>query len=364
MRPVQTPADSHAGDRTTERHDDAPGTRRFDRLSTRLRRAGLIWAQAEPGFIHWSMHGDLLTTLVADSAWIRRQVGDVVAGWHGGQTRRPHEIIAGCWALPGGAARRSDGRSHGVAVALTRQITGPQGSLRALCQGVHMDHQLTCDLLLQEALPAVHEIPRLAAMVRLIRPAPLRQITMPGVEALLRAVEATHQCVRGHSERTSELAARLAMASGMTASETRSARVAGLLHDVGKLGVPEGVLRKPGELSPEERAMVNLHPEIGQRIVQGLGGLDHAVPSILWHHERWDGQGYPHRLSGERIPRLARVMAIVDSFDAMRQDRPYRRALSAERSLREIREGAGRQFDPTLAQTFIRMVDREPGLAA
>ena len=364
MRPLQAPTSIHASERSSCHGETSPGTRRFDRLSARLRRAGLIWAQAEPGFVHWSMQGDLLTTLVADSAWIRRQVGDVVAGWHGGEPRRPREIITGCWALPGGTSRRTDGRAHGVAVALTRQITGPQGSLRALCQSVHMDHQLTADLLRQETLATAHEIPRLAAMVRLVRPAPLRQTTTPGVEALLRAVEATHRCVRGHSERTSELAARLAMAAGMTASETRSARVAGLLHDVGKLGVPEGVLRKPGELSPEERAMVNLHPEIGQQIVQGLGGLDHAVPSILWHHERWDGQGYPHRLSGERIPRLARVMAIVDSFDAMRQDRPYRCALSAERSLREIREGAGRQFDPDLADTFIRMVDREPGLAA
>jgi HD-GYP domain-containing protein (c-di-GMP phosphodiesterase class II) len=364
MRPVQTPANVHASDCPACHGDTSSRTRRFDQLAARLRRAGLVWAQAEPGFVHWSTQGDPLTTLVADSPWIRRQVGDVLAGWSDGEHRRPREIIAGCWALPGGISRRSDGRSQGVAVALTQRITGPQGSLRALCQSVHMDHQLTADLLLQSRLATGHEIPRLAAMVRLIRPAPLRPTTMPGVEALLRAIEATHRSVRGHSERTAELAFRLAAAAGMTISETRSARVAGLLHDVGKLGVPEGVLRKPGALSPDERAMVNLHPEIGQRIVQGLGGLDHAVPSILWHHERWDGHGYPHRLSGERIPRLARLMAIVDSFDAMRQDRPYRRALSVERSLREIREGAGRQFDPGLADTFVRMVDREPALAA
>lgn len=338
--------------------------RRFDRLAARLRRAGLVWAQAEPGHVRWSLAGDYLTTLVADSAWIRRQVDATVDRWMHGDDVAPEQVMPGCWVLPAGIRRRSDGLARGLAVALTQHAAGPRGSLRALCQSAGMDHELTADRLRSEPAISLRELPRLASMVRLIRPAAIRAGTAPSVEALLRAVETTHRCVRGHSERTSQLAIRLAVEAGFGASDRETARVAGLLHDVGKLGVPDHVLRKPGPLDAEERALVNMHPEIGQRIVQGVGGLDHAVPAVLWHHERWDGQGYPHRLSGERIPRVARLMAIVDSFDAMRRDRAYRQALSPEASLREIREGAGRQFDPVLAETFVRMVEREPALAA
>jgi HD-GYP domain-containing protein (c-di-GMP phosphodiesterase class II) len=150
----------------------------------------------------------------------------------------------------------------------------------------------------------------------------------------------------------------------MTAGECRTARMAGLLHDVGKMGIPEQVLSKPSSLTAEERSLVNMHPEIGHRIVQGVGGLEHAVPAVLWHHERWDGAGYPHRLSGEAIPKIARVMAIVDSYDAMRSDRPYRQALSPEHALREIHCSSGKQFDPELSQAFVRLLDQQPALAA
>jgi HD-GYP domain-containing protein (c-di-GMP phosphodiesterase class II) len=227
-----------------------------------------------------------------------------------------------------------------------------------------MDFELTRTLLRAE--PSIHarEIPRLAAMVRLLRPVALRAVACPAVEALLRAVESTHRCVRGHSERTGQLAECLAREVGMGATDRRNARIAGMLHDVGKIGVPERVLRKPGPLSAEERALVNLHPEIGEGIVKGIPGLEAVVPAVLSHHERWDGAGYPHGARGEAIPRMARLMSIVDSFDAMRRDRPYRNALSTEQALLEIREGAGRQFDPTLAAAFVHMVDRTPSLAA
>lgn len=337
---------------------------RFDRLSRRVRRAGLIWAQAEPSHVRWSLAGDYLTTLVAESPWVRREVDAAARRWAEGAPAVAEQPIPGCWLLPSGTRSRCDGLARGIAVTLTRQAAGPRGCLHNLCQAAGMDHALVRDLLLCE--PAIHEreIPRMAAMVRLLRPVTLRRARLTGVETLLRAVETTHRCVRGHSERTAKLAGRLAAAAGLSAAECANARLAGLLHDVGKLGVPESVLRKPGPLTPEERALVNLHPEIGQRLLQGVDGLDHTVPAVLWHHERWDGEGYPHRLSGERIPRIARLMAIVDSFDAMRSDRPYRDALPIERALQEIRTGAGRQFDPALADTFLRLVQREPALAA
>lgn len=336
----------------------------FERMAARLRRVGLVWAQAEPGHVRWSLAGDFLTSLVADSTWIRRQVDDAAQRWMQGAPIEPAQPIPGCWLLPAASRQRSDGVARGVAIAITSKASGTDGSLRALCQSARMDFELTRDLLRSEPMVRAREIPRLAAMVRLLRPVALRSTGTPAVEALLRAVESTHRCVRGHSERTGQLAERLATAAGMTAGECRTARMAGLLHDVGKLGIPEQVLSKPGSLTSDERSLVNMHPEIGHRIVQGVGGLEHAVPAVLWHHERWDGAGYPHGLSGEAIPRMARVMAIVDSFDAMRSDRPYRQALPPEEALREIHAGSGKQFDPALSKVFIRMVDQEPSLAA
>jgi HD-GYP domain-containing protein (c-di-GMP phosphodiesterase class II) len=361
MRSIAQTNGTHVPDTDLPIHSSSP---RFDRLARRVRRAGLVWAQAEPGHLRWSLSEDYLTTLVAESPWMRRQVDATVQHWALGEDVSPMQAMAGCWILPAGTRSRGDGLARGLAIAVTGQAAGPSGSLRALCQGARMDHELVSERMRQEPVFSERELPRVASMVRLIRPASLRPTPNRGVEALLQAVETTHRCVRGHSERTAHLADRLAAASGFSGTEREHARVAGLLHDVGKLGVPGHVLHKPGPLTEDERAMVNMHPEIGQRILQGVGGLDHAVPAVLWHHERWDGQGYPHRLSGERIPRLARLMSIVDSFDAMRRDRPYRAALSAEDSLREIREGAGRQFDPRLAETFVRLVHREPALAA
>lgn len=361
MRSITQVQDVHA---TTEPEVRLAATAGFDRLASRLRRAGLVWVQAEPGHVRWSGADDDLTRLVSGSPWIRRQVDACARRWSHDDSVIPEQAMPGCWLLPSGTRRRCDGVARGIAVALTRKALGPQGCIRALCQGARMDLQLTVDRMLQEPLVSTRELPRLAAMVQLVRPASLRAGVPAGVEALMQAVETAHGCVRRHSERTSRLAVRLATEVGFSPRARESIRIAALLHDVGKLGVPERVLRKPGALDVEERMLMEMHPEIGQRIVQGVGGLDHAVPAVLWHHERWDGLGYPHRLSGERIPREARLMAIADSFDAMRSDRPYRKALTPEAALQEIRDGAGRQFDPAMVETFSRMVAREPALAA
>ncbi len=343
---------------------DSRQPHRFDRMAKRLRRAGLVWAQVEPGHVRWSTAGDYLSTLVADSSWIQREVNQASERWSHGAAVQAVEMIPGCWLLPAGSRTRSDGLARGVAVAITRRATGSSGCLHALCQSARLDFELTRDLLLREPAIAIHEIPRLAAMVRLLQPVTLREASLPGVETLLRAVETTHRCVRGHCERTARLAARLASESGMSRSERETACLAGLLHDVGKLGVPQSILGKPGPLTSDERTLVNMHPEIGQGIVQGIGGLDRTMPAVLWHHERWDGAGYPHQLAGEKIPKVARLMAIVDSFDAMRSERPYRSILNPAAAMQEIKDGAGKQFDPVMADTFVHMIDREPALAA
>jgi len=143
-------------------------------------------------------------------------------------------------------------------------------------------------------------------------------------------------------------------------------RIAAKLHDVGKVGVSDRVLKKPGLLDEHERGEIERHVIIGGDLFDDMPtDYDEAAREVaLMHHERWDGAGYPHRLSGESIPQVARIMSIADSFDAMRSERPYRRALSDQEAMQEIREGAGRQFDPRLAKTFLQLLERQPALAA
>jgi putative nucleotidyltransferase with HDIG domain len=338
---------------------------RFERLAARLRKASLIWGQSEPSCLRFSNADEWLTRLVANSSWIRRSVDQVVTQWQANSCALAVEAIPGCWVLPAGQKMRSDGVSRGLVVAITNDALGANGSLNALCQSANADFELTRDLLQQEPAIARQEIPRLCAMVSLVRPAALRIASaVPTVEALLRAVETADQSIRGHSERTSNLASRLAHACHLSSTEQETARVAGLLHDVGKMGIPTEILQKRGALTQEERALVNMHPEMGKKIVSGLGGLERTVPAVLWHHERWDGAGYPHGISGEEIPVLARIMSVVDSFDAMRRNRPYRISMSIQSALQEIHECAGGQFDPKIANTFVEMIDRDPALAA
>ncbi|MHB2016055.1 MAG: HD-GYP domain-containing protein [Candidatus Xenobia bacterium] len=131
-----------------------------------------------------------------------------------------------------------------------------------------------------------------------------------------------------------------------------------LLHDVGKIKVPPEILYKPGMLSPEEARIMQQHPVWGAEILSTIPPLHHAIPATRHHHERWDGRGYPDRLKGDQIPPSARIVAVVDTFDAMVADRPYRKGLSLEQARAEIERGAGRQFDPDIAKAFVRRVDK------
>jgi len=353
----------NAQSNTKSAHGNA--AQRFERLAARLRKASLIWGQSEPSCLRFSNNDEWLSRLVADSSWLRRSVDQVVSQWNTNSCALAVEAIPGCWVLPAGKITRSDGVARGLAVAITMDVIGSGGSLQALCQSANVDFALTRDLLQQEPIITRQEIPRLCAMVSLVKPAALQAAcAVPTVEALLRAVETADHTIRGHSERTSNLASRLAHACNLSSTEQETARVAGLLHDVGKLGIPSEVLQKRGALTKDERALVNMHPEMGKQLVSGLGGLDRTVPAVLWHHERWDGAGYPHGISGENIPVLARIISVVDSFDAMRRNRAYRDSMSIQSALQEIHECAGGQFDPKIAKTFIELIDREPALAA
>lgn len=174
------------------------------------------------------------------------------------------------------------------------------------------------------------------------------------LEAFAKALEARDPYTQGHSERVTAYTLTLARAIGLDDSTCEVIRRAGLLHDIGKVGVPDAVLQKPGRLDDEERLLMEQHATIGYEMLTGLTFLKDCLPAIRGHHERWDGQGYPDRLAGENIHLHARLMAVADAFDAMTSDRPYRKHLPVEEASRRVRVEAGRQFDPAVVDAFAR----------
>lgn len=180
-----------------------------------------------------------------------------------------------------------------------------------------------------------------------------RRMFLGTLEALTAAIDAKDPYTCGHSERVAHLAAELAGRVGMDREAVERVRIAGLVHDVGKIGVSEAVLTKSGRLTPEEFDAIKKHPEIGHRILRDIPMLRDVLPGVLHHHERWDGNGYPHRIGGEQIPLIARLIGIADSFDAMSSTRSYRRAMDRSAVLEEIRKCAGTQFDPELVEPFL-----------
>lgn len=182
-----------------------------------------------------------------------------------------------------------------------------------------------------------------------------RSMFMGTLRALTSAIDAKDRYTRGHSERVAYMAVRLGEAIGLDAEALQRLHIAGMVHDVGKIGVPESVLCKPGRLTDEEFGLIKLHPEIGHRILRDIPQFADVLPGVLYHHERWDGKGYPHNVAGEEIPMFARLIAIADSFDAMSSTRTYRSALPREKVLAEIERCGGSQFDPQLARYFVEL---------
>jgi HD-GYP domain-containing protein (c-di-GMP phosphodiesterase class II) len=170
--------------------------------------------------------------------------------------------------------------------------------------------------------------------------------------SIARALEQRDQTL-GHGARVAALAEPVALVLGWDRDRIRSLRRAAPLHDVGKVKIRPQLLAKPGPLTIEELAEIRSHPTAGARLVLPLRRFHEALPYILFHHERWDGGGYPAGLRGRRIPLEARILAIADAFDAMISPRPYRRALTHEHALGEVADGAGTQFDPVAADIFV-----------
>ncbi|CAL9554718.1 HD domain-containing phosphohydrolase [Streptomyces sp. enrichment culture] len=179
------------------------------------------------------------------------------------------------------------------------------------------------------------------------------------IRALVQAVDIKDGYTRGHSERVGQASMMIARELGMDDERVEMLRFAGILHDVGKLGVPTRLLRKDGPLTPEERRVIELHPEYGHEIVRGISFLGEARAAVLHHHERIDGSGYPYGLVGSQIPEPARVVAVADAFDAMTSTRSYRRARPVEAALAELERCAGAQFDPRMVAALCRALRRE-----
>jgi HD-GYP domain-containing protein (c-di-GMP phosphodiesterase class II) len=171
--------------------------------------------------------------------------------------------------------------------------------------------------------------------------------------ALASAQAARDPSTAAHCTRVTDLAVRLATWMGWSSARLERLRLGARLHDIGKVVISEQILNKRGPLSPEELAEIRTHPTTGVRLIAPVIPARHAAPYVLFHHERWDGAGYPTRRTGTDVPEGARLLAVVDAFDAMTSTRPYRRALPAFHALAEIERCAGTQFDPEIAGAFL-----------
>lgn len=178
--------------------------------------------------------------------------------------------------------------------------------------------------------------------------------------SLVRAAEERDPSTVGHSRRVRGYALRLASALGLERRQCKQLSLAAMLHDIGKVGIPDHILHKPGRLTPEEERVVRGHPEVGERILAPIVRSRAVLAAIRGHHERLDGSGYPDGLAGGHIPLLARLLAITDCFDALTSSRSYRPALSVCEALAILEAGAGSHFDPVFVHAFLRLAPDLP----
>ena len=186
----------------------------------------------------------------------------------------------------------------------------------------------------------------------------LRNPEIKTIRNLAAVIDAKSPYTRGHSEGVIEYALLLADALNLGEQEKQSLRLASLLHNIGIVSIPDSILNKPGPLSTEERKIIQAHPGLAQMLIKESHNLDSVLPAILYHHERYDGKGYPNGLKGEEIPFLTRVLGVVEAYHAMISVRPYRPKMSHEEAIQELRKNAGTQFDSGVVQTFLEILDK------
>lgn len=187
----------------------------------------------------------------------------------------------------------------------------------------------------------------------------LFQMSLGTIQSLAKALEEKDPYTRGHSERVTQYALEIAQELGLGQTQIKLIFQAGLLHDIGKIGITDGILNKPAKLTPEEWEKVKSHPEQGAEIVKLIADLKEHTAIIRHHHERWNGQGYPDGLKEENIPLLSRILALADAYDAMTSSRPYRPALSSQEAVKELVKEKGSQFDPQAVDAFISVLKKK-----
>ncbi|MCI0527412.1 MAG: response regulator [Nitrospira sp.] len=184
----------------------------------------------------------------------------------------------------------------------------------------------------------------------------LKAANLDTIKALGSALEAKDLATKGHSDRTVEMALAVARRLGLSQQEEEWAQYTAILHDIGKIGIPESILNKPADLTHDDFEVMRRHPLLGCEMISQIEFLRPIVPFIRADHERWDGKGYPDGLAGEAIPLIARIVAVVDAYDAMTSDRIYRKAPGREYAIQELQRCAGTQFDPTVVKTFLKIL--------
>jgi putative two-component system response regulator len=177
------------------------------------------------------------------------------------------------------------------------------------------------------------------------------------VVALAHAVEAKDPYTRGHSDRVGEYSKQIAIALGFSQEKANDLFWAGILHDIGKIAVPLDILTKPAGLTFEEYEKIKIHPEISYKICKGLKTLKNVLAAIKYHHERWDGKGYPERLKSKDIPAEARIMAVADAYDAMTSDRAYRKAMSIQKAIEILKSGRDIQWQGSIVDSFVEILE-------
>jgi putative nucleotidyltransferase with HDIG domain len=187
----------------------------------------------------------------------------------------------------------------------------------------------------------------------------LRNLFYNTVETLVRAIQARDRYTSGHSARVSRYSLLVGEKLGLSTKEKHELYLAAMLHDIGKIGIPDELLNREGKLTDEQIRQIRNHVNLGASMLKALGEMNPIIPLILHHHEAWDGSGYPDGLQGEEIPLMSRILAVADSYDAMTSDRPYRRAMSRSKAIDEIKRCSGTSFDPRVVEAFLSVVKEQ-----